>query len=237
MDISISFAIISLAALIHASFQLSVSVLTLLSSRTIGAKKSHTRLLHLTSSFIFGVGTMTVLLLATIALILLSILKYQTPVLIWMICCAVLVFVSLLIWLFYYNGKKGTTLWIPRSVARYLTNRIKQTTIGAESFSLGLSSVLGELLFVIAPIFASALVLIQLSSTWQLIGIGTYTVISLLPLAIVWMLIGGGHSLSHIQKWRESNKRFLQFISGFGLIVLSFFIFVFEVLNATSGVL
>ena len=81
----------------------------------------------------------------------------------------------------------------------------------------------------------AALVLIHLPPMWQLAGIGIYTVISLLSLIIVWVLIGSGHSISQIQKWRESNKHFLQFAAGAGLIVLVFFVYVNEILGNTVG--
>lgn len=235
MGIPISLAIIALAALVHASFQLSVSVLTLLSAHTLGTKQSQSKLLRLTTSFVFGVGMMTLLLLSSISLILLSFFGARTPQIVWAAACGLLAGVALSIWLFYYRREKGTMLWVPRSVAKYLTERTKLTRLGAESFGLGLSSVIGELLFVIAPILISALVLIQLPPLWQLVGIGIYTVISMLSLIIIWVSISSGHSLSRIQKWRESNKNFLQFAAGAGLIVLGFFVYVNEIIVITMG--
>lgn len=126
-------------------------------------------------------------------------------------------------------------LWIPRGFASYLTNRTKATKQSAEAFGLGLSSVLAEILFLVAPLAISALVLIQLPPIWQLAGIGIYTIISLLSLIIVWVLVGSGHTLAKIQKWRETNKRFLQFTSGLGLIVLGFYVFVSEILFVAVG--
>ena len=93
-----------------------------------------------------------------------------------------------------------------------------------------------SILFIIAPLFISALVIVQLSSFWQLIGISIYTFISMLSLLIVWVLIGSGHSLGRIQKWRESNKYFLQFAAGAGLIVLGFFVYVIEILGSGIGI-
>jgi hypothetical protein len=46
---------------------------------------------------------------------------------------------------------------------------------------------------------------------------------------LVAALIGGGHSLGQIQRWREANKGFLQFIAGSGLIVLGFYMYVNQV--------
>jgi hypothetical protein len=235
MGIPISLAIIALAALIHASFQLSISVLTLLSAHTIGAKRSQARLLRLTTSFVFGAGLMTLLLLSFTSLVLLNIFGLKTPQIVWALACGLAVGVAVSIWLFYYRHEKGTMLWIPRGIAKYLTDRTEATKLSAEAFGLGLSSVIGEILFIIAPLVISALVLIQLPYSWQLVGIAIYTIISLFSLIIVWISICGGHSLSRIQKWRESNKYFLQFASGAGLIVLGFFVYINEIVACTVG--
>ncbi len=235
MDIPSSLAIISLAALVHASFQLSVSVLTLLGGHSIGAKHSQARLLRLISSFVFGAAVMTVLLLSFVSLTLIWVYGDTPPLVVWAAVSGLLVGVAVCIWLFYYRHDKGTALWIPKSFALYLNDRTKATKLSAESFGLGLSSVLGELLFIIAPLLIAGLVLIQLPSVWQMIGIAIYTGISMLSLIIVWVLIGSGHSLGKIQKWRESNKYFLQFVSGAGLIVLVLFVYAVEIVGSTVG--
>ncbi len=235
MGIVTSLAIISLAALIHASFQLSVSMLTLLSTHTLGAKKSQKKLLHLTSSYVLGAGLMTMLLLSFVILVILNFYGANIPQIIWASVCGLLIGVAISVWLFYYRREKGTMLWIPRNVAKYLTERTKAVTIGAEAFGLGLSSITGELLFIIAPIAISALVIIQLPTPWQLVGIAIYTIISMLSLIIVWIAIGSGHSLSRVQKWRENNKYFLQFAAGTGLIVLGVFVYVNEIISVVIG--
>jgi len=237
MDIPSSLAIIALAALIHTSFQLSVSVLMLLGGHTIGAKQSQARLLRLTTSFVIGAGIMTLLLLSFVSLVFLDAFGYDTPQILWAVCCGLSVGVAVSIWLFYYRHERGTTLWIPRGIANYLIERTKSTKLSAEAFGLGLSSVIGEILFIIAPLAMSALVLIQLPLLWQLVGIGIYTVVSLLSLIIVWVLIGSGHTLGRIQKWRETNKYFLQFAAGAGLIALAFFVYVSEILGSAAGVI
>lgn len=235
MDILSSLAIIALAALIHASFQLSVSVLTLLSGHSIVAKHSQAKVLRLSSSFVFGVGVMTILLLSFLSLIFLNAFNGNTPDIAWAMVCGLLVGVSLAVWLFYYRRQSGTSLWVPRPMADYLNERTKATTRSAEAFGLGLSSVIGELVFIIAPLAVSALVLIQLPAVWQLVGIAVYAVISMLSLVAIWILIGGGHKLSAIQKWREDNKYFMQFAAGAGLLILGFFTYVTEVIGRSIG--
>lgn len=233
MDTFSSIAIIALAALVHSSFQLSVSVLTMLSANTLGAKKSQSKLIKLTTGFLFGAGIMTALIVGDSVLVNLSLFGGKVPEIIWTIACGLSAGVAIAIWLFYYQRDNGTSLWIPRPVAKYLTKRTKATKSSAEAFSLGLTSVFGELLFIIAPIFMTGVILSTLPTLWQLSGIVIYTVISMLPLIAVWMLVGSGHSISKIQKWRENNKRFLQFAAGTGLIVLTFFVFVNQVMTTT----
>lgn len=237
MDTLDAFIIIGVAALIHASFQLSVSVLTLLSGHAIGSKRSHTRLLRLTGGFVFGVAVMTLLLISFTSLLFLSLFQSsnEIPPLAWAMTCGLLLGLSVAVWSFYYRREKGTSLWLPRSLASYLSERTKATHRSAEAFSLGLTSVLAELLFIIAPIVVSSLVLIQLSPDLQLAGIALYTLVSLLSLGIVAALIGSGHKLSRIQKWREDNKHFLQFVAGSGLMVLGFYTYVEQVVAVAAS--
>lgn len=235
-DLVTSFSIVLLAAACHASFQLSISMLTLLSGHALGRKTAHMRLMSLVGSFILGAGIMTVLLLSSIAFTFGSLLPERTPLLVWAACTGGGVGVGFSVWLFYFRRESGTTLWIPRGLARFLSNRAKATKVSAEAFGLGLTSIIAELLFSFAPLAIAALVLVQLSPSWQLIGVLLYAGIALLPLMIVGILIGGGHKLSRIQRWRESNKRFLQFAAGSGLIILAAYVYVERVFTvAVAG--
>jgi len=237
MDILTSLAIVGFAALIHASFQLSISVLTLLSGHAIGSKKSHTRLIKLTTSYTTGAGVMTLLILSFTSLIFLHSFGTTVPLLVWALVCGLVLGIGIAVWLFYYRrGTKGTELWLPRAFAKFLTDRSKKTHQSAEAFSLGLTTVIAELIFIIPTVAIAALVLIELPPVWQLAGIGIYTLVSLLGLLIVWSLIGRGRSLARIQKWRVENKRFLQFSSGGALIVLGFFVYVSKIMATVLGV-
>jgi hypothetical protein len=235
-----SFAIIAFAALIHASFQLSVSMLTLMSGHAIGSKSSHAKLLRLTNTFSLGVAIMTLLIFSFIAFVLQQYFAAAVPAIAWASASGLLIGLGVAVWVFYYRRNPGTSLWIPRGMARYLSDRTKNTKHSAEALGLGMSSVIGELIFIFAPMAISALALLQLEPGLQLIGVAMYTFISLLPLLIVNGLIGSGHKLSTIQKWRENNKRFLQFAAGSGLLILGFYLYVDKVVAAsvlTSGVL
>lgn len=228
-----TFAVIAFAALIHASFQLSVSVLTLLSGHAIGKKTAHHRLMHLTGSFVGGVALITLLLVATAVLLFTPGYITVSP-LTWSVVSGLLIGVGIAVWVFYYRRDVGTTLWIPRQFARFLSDRTKATKGGSEAFSLGVTSVLSELLFVIAPLAAAALAISTLPANIRWAGIALYVVLSLLSLAIVAALVGGGHTLGAIQRWREQNKHFLQFAAGSGLLVLGLYMYVSQVVSASA---
>jgi hypothetical protein len=202
-----SLAIVAFAALIHASFQLSVSMLTLLSGHAIGAKTAHSKLLRLTNGFLLGVAVMTMLVISFIAFFFQHVFGTTVPLIAWAIACGLLLGLGVAVWAFYYRREQGTSLWLPRGVARYLSER---------------------------TMIISALILIRLEPIWQLAGVGIYTVISLLSLLIICGLIGSGHKLSRIQKWREDNKRFLQFSAGSGLLILGFYVYVDQVVSVTA---
>jgi hypothetical protein len=209
-------------------------MLTLLSGHAIGAKTAHAKLLRLTNGFLFGVAVMTMLVISFIAFFFQHVFGTTVPLIAWAVACGLLLGLGVAVWAFYYRREPGTSLWLPRGIARYLSERTKATKHSAEAFGLGLSSVVGELIFVLAPMIISALVLIHLQPIWQLAGIGIYTIISLLSLLIICGLIGSGHKLSRIQKWREDNKRFLQFSAGSGLLILGFYVYVDQVVSATA---
>ena len=236
MDIITSFSIVALAGLIHASFQLSVGVLALLSGHALSAQKSNARILHLTTSYTIGAGVMTLLLISFISLVLLHLFGVNPPLVVWAMAAGLVLGVGLAVWLFYYRRhSKGTELWIPRSFAQHLHSRSKAARTGVEAFSLGLTSVFAELVFIVPPMIISALVLISLPGVWQLAGLSLYTVMSMIGLIVTWTVIGSSRSTARIEQWRERNKRFLQFAAGSALIVLGFYVYVSKVIATLTG--
>lgn len=228
-----SLAIVIFAALIHASFQLSVSTLTLMSGHAIGKRTAQAKLLRLAGSFLVGAAAMTLLLVAATGYVATQLLSGDTPPLVWSVISGALITLGASVWLFYFpKHRKGTSLWLPRPLADFLATRSKRTQNSGEAFGLGLTSIIGESLFLMGPIVVTALALVQLPSTWQLAGIAVYTIFSMGSLLIVASLIGGGHGLGKIQKWRETNKKFLQFVAGGGLIILGLYLYVERAVTA-----
>lgn len=226
MSLFDTFAIIAVAALTQASFQLSVSSLTLMSGHALGKKTAHMRLLHLCFSLIAGVFFMTALLLAFTSITLTSLLPTITPLYVWALACGLAMGVGVSVWLFYFRKQKGTVLWIPRSFASYIADRAQKTKNPAEAFGLGLSSVVGEIIFIVAPILISGLLIVRLDTSLQLMAIALYAFIAVLPTLIVTFIIGGGRSISKVQKWREQHKKFLQFVAGSVLILLGIYLYI-----------
>lgn len=212
------------AVFVHACFQLSVSVLTRLSSHTIGAGKSHRRLLVLALSYVLGVvvATTSVTLGVAGALAWLSTLNESWPAI------AVISFLpvaGLLVILFYYRPSRGTTLWLPRPFVDYLMERAKKTRSGVEAGMLGAATVVGELPFILAPVGLVGLMISFLApSTHWLVFSGAYSLLVSLPLVFLMLYISSGHKISAVQNWRERNKTFLQWTSGIALIILSAYI-------------
>ena len=212
------------ALFVHGSFQLGVSVLTRLSSHTIGKSKSPRQLLGLSLHYILGVivATTSVVLGATTTFAWLKSITSELPNLLVM---GLLPVIGLLVIGFYYRRDKGTQLWLPRPFIDYLMNRAKKTHSGVEAAMLGAATVVGELPFIIAPIGIVSLWIAALTPQSSWLGLGLlYSSLASLPLVFLALYISSGHKISAVQRWREQNKSFLQWTSGLALILLDAFI-------------
>lgn len=225
MNTLTAFSVIALAALIHASFQLGVSMITLLSGHSTGKKLAARRTLRLVGAFLLGTLVMTTLIISTLSYIADVLFRNHAPSIVWGVLAAAMLVVGLATWVYYYRRGPGTLLWVPRSLARFLSQRIHTTKLSAEAFSLGLTSVITEILFIITPATAAAFAIIALPTELQLVGAAVYVAVASLGMLFVTVFIGSGHNISHLQRWREANKRFLQFAGGCALIVLAFYLY------------
>ena len=221
-------AIVILASMVHASFHLSISILTLLGGHSLSRKKTNFQLTKLSMSLVFGSIFATVLMFCTFAYLgeifyNIAFSKIARAVLI-----GILVSAGISTWGFYYRrGKKlqnGTELWIPRPMAKYLSLRASKTDHSAEAFSLGIVGVFSEILFYFAPMIIVSLFTIKFSPAFQFAILIIYVMISNLPVFSIACMISGGHPISEIQVWRNKNKRFMQFSAGLGMLVLAFIV-------------
>lgn len=212
------------AVFVHACFQLSVSVLTRLSSHTIGRGKSPQKLLKLSLAYVVGViiATTSIGLAMSVFFVWLASYDLRWPT---FVVIGLLPVVGLLVMGFYYRRDRGTRLWLPRPIIDYLMDRAKKTHSATEASMLGIATVVGELPFIIAPVsivalWVSAIVPVP---NWLELSIA-YAVIVSLPLVFLTLYLSSGHKLSTVQNWRERNKSFLQWTSGIALILLDVYL-------------
>ncbi len=225
------FYIILFAGLLHASFQLSIGLLTLLSGHSLGSRRSFSRLMQLNLAYIAGASVITLLLFAALGYSALLGIRDVLPAA-WLVVAFLNIAIGGSVIAFYYRRKKGTGLWIPRPMANYLQERTRKTKHSAEAFTLGAGSVLAEIPFLIAPLCAAVLATVSApdNTSLQLSGFIIYCLAGLSPLFIIAALVGSGHKVSTIQRWREKNKLFLQYCAGSGLIILGVYLLVEKVL-------
>ncbi len=219
------------ALFVHACYQLSVSVLTYMSSHRLSKRASVRQLLSTGTGYAIGVIGTTSLLLVALA----SMLSYlrtpspgETPQLVGIIVSGVVPVVGLLTMTAYYRRGAGTQLWLPRQITAYLLGRAKKTESFVEASMLGAATVIGESPFLAGPLLIAGATLMQgppASWTWFAI---LYSMFAALPLVIVTLYLTSGHSVARVQRWREDNKQFLQWTSSIALILLTIYFAVLQ---------
>ena len=216
------------AIFVHASFQLGVSVLTLLSSHTIGRRIPNNRLLNLNFWYILGVALMISLLVLG-AVSAERLLMAHHARLAAVIPLTILPIVALLMVLFYYRRGKGTRLWLPRPAAEYITTRAKKTKSSVEAFSLGMTTAVTELPFALAPLALVAFAFHGFAADkWLALAVG-YALAVCAPLVFVAFYISSGHKISSVQRWREDAKTFLSWTSAVALLLLTMYLLILQI--------
>lgn len=214
------------ALFVHVCYQLSVSVLTHFSSHSLSRKISDSRLLALGMWYSLGVIVTTALIIT--GLVSLEQFVHSSSGLFVAVIVGLTPFIGLATVLWYYRQGAGTRLWLPRPVASYLLERSKKTHSLLEATLLGAATVIGELPFLVGPILFITYLVSQLpSSQWFLWSLA-YSTAAALPLLITTMYLTSGHSMARVQKWRETNKSFLQWTSGIALILLTLYLTVLQ---------
>ncbi|HET6622394.1 MAG TPA: hypothetical protein VFG56_00470, partial [Candidatus Saccharimonadales bacterium] len=186
-------AILAFIATVFAAgcFQLSVSVLTLISSHTIGASRSFNKLLSLIASYLFGVLA-SIFVLAVLATQLVDSSRFFLGESVWLGLGVVSIAVGGLIIIFYYRQSKGTSLWVPRSMAKFLNNRTKRTKSAVETFSLGIITTVAELPFSFVTFLVLAYLAKNANTNTQLSLSLIYALAVSLPLIFVAATITSG---------------------------------------------
>lgn len=229
MEMIIPFSEVFLAAVIHATLQLSLGALLLLYHASLG-KHVRKKTKNLVDSYIAGIGTLVFLALGAVAFVLDRYFEKPLYVEELVIVVGMLVALAIAMWMFYYRRGKSTELWLPRSVARFIDKRAKTTNNNTEAFSLGVLTSLAETPWTIVLFVVAANSLLELPPLYQIVALAVYTIISVVPLAILRLVIRKGQTVVDVQRWRVKHKNFFRVLTGVGFVTLAFFLFTFEVL-------
>lgn len=229
MEMIIPFSEVFLAAVIHATLQLSLGALLLLYHASLG-KHVRKKTRFLVDSYISGMGMLVFLGVAATIFILDR--YFEKPLYIeeLIIVVGMLVALAIAAWFFYYRRGKSTELWLPRSVARFIDKRAKTTNSNTEAFSLGVLTSLAEMPFTIVLFVVAANSILVLPHLYQILAVAMYTVITITPPVALRLAIRKGQTVVDIQRWRVKHKMFFRLLTGIGFLALGFFLFTFEVL-------
>lgn len=229
MEMIIPFSEVFLAAVIHATLQLSLGALLLLYHASLG-KHVRRKTRFLVDSYISGMGMLVFLGLAATIFILDR--YFEKPLYIeeLVIVVGMLIALAIAVWFFYYRRGKSTELWLPRSVARFIDKRAKLTNSNTEAFSLGVLTSLAEMPFTLILFVVAANSILALPQLYQILAVAMYTVITIIPPIVLRLAIRKGQTVVDIQRWRVKHKTFFRLLTGVGFLVLGFFLFTFEVL-------
>lgn len=229
MEMIIPFSEVFLAAVIHATLQLSLGALLLLYHASLG-KHVRKKTRFLVDSYISGMGMLVFLGVAATIFILDR--YFEKPLYIeeLIIVVGMLVALAIAAWFFYYRRGKSTELWLPRSVARFIDKRAKTTNSNTEAFSLGVLTSLAEMPFTIVLFVVAANSILVLPHLYQILAVAMYTVITIIPPVALRLAIRKGQTVVDIQRWRVKHKMFFRLLTGIGFLALGFFLFTFEVL-------
>lgn len=230
MEMIVPFSEVFLAAVVHATLQLQLGTLLLLYHSSIG-KHVKKKTKNLIDSYISGVGTLVFLMLAAMVFILDRYFEKSLYIEEIVIVSGMLVALAIAVWAFYYRRGKSTELWLPRSVARFIDKRAKETNNNTEAFSLGMLTSLAEMPFTLVLLFVAANSIMKLPFLYQIIAVAVYTIITIIPPTVMRLAIRKGQTVVDVQRWRVKHKMFFRILSGVGFVVLGCFLFTFEVLS------
>jgi len=230
--LAINVVIVLFAACIHATLQLGLGCVILLYHHGSREKKVARQAHALVSAFIAGVGTMSLLVLAAMAFILANSFDLHKAREFYLALALAAMLVAILIWSVYYRRKNSTELWLPRSVAKFIGERARATKNPTEGFLLGAFSTFGELLFLLPVMLAAAAALLNLPEGWELVALGGYVIISVLPLVFVRCFTHKVATVGEIQTFRNRHQRFIKAMSGVMFLVFGLLIIVFKMMEA-----
>ena len=223
-------ATIALAGLTQASLQLSFGALILLYHSSMGRhRRRKTR--FLAKSYIWGVGTLSFLLICSLAFLINNVVGSALSVPMLLIVVGILCAVALVMWGLYFRSGKGTELWLPRNLSRYVSCRVKNVNDNLDAFSLGMLSNFLELPLSLVLCLVAANAMLAMQAKWQILAALLFAVLSITPLLYLKISIKTGRNALEVQKWRQKNKKFIKNIASSSFLTLALFMVAFWVMQ------
>ena len=215
MSVLTSVGILILSGLILAFLQLVPGIFAIF-SHFIHGKFSRPKASDLTTFFIIGNEIAVVLIFLCIYAILCCspavTFIIDSDIFAWILAgiFLALTFVTLG---FYYRKGSGTKLFISRRLANGLKTRVQSTKSRSDAFTLGLVSVVPELIFTLPIYFITTITIMRL----DFIPLGRagliilFAIIAILPPLILKITTSLGYTLADFLKFRFKNKTFFRF--------------------------
>ncbi len=225
----LNIAIIALVGLVQASLQLNLGGLILLYHASIG-KHRRRKTRYLAKSYIWGAMAINFLAVCASCFIIDRIFSGVMDTKWILITIGALLGCGIIMWIFYYKSGSGTQTWLPRSFTRYIRRRARETNDNISAFSLGLLSAFGEMPLSLALYVVAGNAILLTSDKYQVLAAIFYAILTAMPMVVLKLRIKSGSNVVAAQRWRSKNKRFTRVISGFGFMILGWFILTYWVL-------
>lgn len=231
MDVVIPVITILLAALVHATLQISLGCLLLLYHASKG-RHLRKKTSSLVRCYVGGIGVLSFLGVSAMCFCVLNI--WHGPLSTEWLCIivGVLLLLTVLMWLVYYRWNKGTELWIPKVIARFLDGRAKVTNNKIEAFSLGVMTCFAELPFSLVLFVVTANSVLMLPNHLQILMVVVYAIATIIPMVILCTRLRTGTTVVEVQRWRIQHKNFFRIMTGVGFLILAVFIIGFQIQGA-----
>lgn len=225
MGVFTSLGILVLSVLIIAFLQF-ISGIFLLTRHYASGKYSRVKASDLSLFFIFGVETALALIFVLVYFILSSSpifsLLFGNEIFTWSMFTIFLLF-SIISLFFYFRKGSGTKLFLSRSLASKYHTQAKSIKNRSDSFMLGLSSVLPELILTLPLIILSSTEIMKIApspfSSASLILL--FIIIIITPLLAIHILYNKNYNLADFIKFRFKNKNFFRSIISLFYLILA----------------
>lgn len=227
MSILTSIGILILSMLIMVFLQFVPGIFALFSHQVAG-KYSRVRASDLSTFFILGFETSIVILFICLFTILCfspAIISVIDSEMFAWVMAGIFIALTLISLGFYFSKGSGTKMFISRRLASMFHSKISTIKTRSDAFTLGLISVIPELIFTLPLFLMVAISVMRLDfSQFERAGfIILFAIVSILPLVIFHSL--SNYNLADFIRFRFRNKTFFRFaIASFYLFIAALII-------------